>query len=157
MAKRSNSKIQKARKAEKRQKKDALRNAAQLQYANSVNRDFLTNKQMGRVLSIQREAYIRNRDKGRVPTEIRAAIGIEDDRELGALIKQYWDYVNEGLIRAESGLSNYEIGEFMSMNKTPLEMKAAIEQADSWREATEAKEKARLERHMEWAKNAIQF
>ena len=148
MAKRSNSKIQKARKAEKRQKKDALRNAAQLQYANSVKRDFLT---------IQREAYIRNRDKGRVPTEIRAAIGIEDDRELGALIKQYWDYVNDGLIRAESGLSNYEIGEFMSINKTPLEMKAAIEQADSWREATEAKEKARLERHKEWAKKAIQF
>lgn len=157
MAKRSNSKIQKARKAEKRQKKDALRDAAQFQYANSVKRDFLTNKQMGKVLSIQREAYIRNRDKGRVPTEIRAAISIEDDRELGALIKQYWDYVNDGLIRAESGLSNYEIGEFMSMNKTPLEMKAAIEQADEWREATEAKEKARLERHMEWARNAIQF
>lgn len=157
MAKRSNLKAQKARKAEKRQQKNALKYAAQLEYANSVKRDFLTNKQMGKVLSIQREAYIRNRDKGRVPTEIRAAIGIEDDRELGALIKQYWDYVNEGLIRAESGLSNYEIGEFMSMNKTPLEMKAAIEQADSWREATEAKEKARLERHMEWAKNAIQF
>lgn len=157
MAKRSNSKVQKARKAEKRQKKDALRNAAQLQYVGSVNRDTLTNKQMSRVLSIQREAYIRNRDKGRVPTEIRAAIGVEDDRELGALIKQYWDYVNDGLIRAESGLSNYEIGEFMSMNKTPLEMKTAIEQADAWREATEAKEKARLERHMEWAKNAIQF
>lgn len=126
MAKRSNSKIQKARKVEKRQKKDALRNAAQLQYVNSVKRDLLTDKQMSKVLSIQREAYIRNRDKGRVPTEIRAAIGIEDDRELGALIKQYWDYVNDGLIRAESGLSNYEIGEFMSMNKTPLEMKAAI-------------------------------
>lgn len=157
MAKRSNSKIQKARKAEKRQKKDALRNAAQFQYVESVKRDFLTDKQMGKVLSIQREAYIRNRVKGRVPTEIRAAIDIEDDRELGALIKQYWDYVNDGLIRAESGLSNYEIGEFMSMNKTPLEMKAAIEQADEWREATEAKEKARLERHMEWAKNAIQF
>lgn len=157
MAKRSNSKVQKARKVEKRQKKDALRNAAQLQYVGSINRDFLTDKQMSRVLSIQREAYIRNRDKGRVPTEIRAAIGVEDDRELGALIKQYWDYVNDGLIRAESGLSNYEIGEFMSMNKTPLEMKAAIEQANSWRAATEAKEKARLERHMEWAKNAIQF
>lgn len=157
MAKRSNSKAQKARKAEKRQQKNALRNAAQLQYADSVNRDFLTDKQMGKVLSIQREAYIRNRDKGRVPTEIRAAINIEDDRELGALIKQYWDYVNDGLIRAESGLSNYEIGEFMSMNKTPLEMKAAIEQADEWREATEAKEKARLERHMEWARNAIAF
>lgn len=157
MAKRSNSKAQKARKAEKRQQKNALKYTAQLQYAYSVNRDFLTNKQMGRVLSIQREDYIRNRDKGRVSTEIRAAISIEDDRELGALIKQYWDYVNEGLIRAESGLSNYEIGEFMSMNKTPLEMKAAIEQADSWREATEAKEKARLERHMEWARNAIQF
>ena len=157
MAKRSNSKAQKARKAEKKQQKNALKYAAQLEYANSVKRDFLTNKQMGKVLSIQREAYIRNRDKGRVPTEIRAAISIEDDRELGALIKQYWDYVNDGLIRAESGLSNYEIGEFMSMNKTPLEMKAAIEQADSWREATEAKEKARLERHMEWARNAIQF
>lgn len=157
MAKRSNSKAQKARKAEKRQQKDALRNAAQLEYAYSVKRDLLTDKQMGKVLSIQREAYIRNRDKGRVPTEIRAAIGIEDDRELGALIKQYWDYVNDGLIRAESGLSNYEIGEFMSMNKTPLEMKAAIEQADEWREATEAKEKARLERHMEWARNAIAF
>ena len=157
MAKRSNSKTQKARKVEKRQKKDALRNAAQLQYAESVKRDFLTDKQMGKVLSIQREAYIRNRDKGRVPTEIRAAISIEDDRELGALIKQYWDYVNDGLIRAESGLSNYEIGEFMSMNKTPLEMKAAIEQADEWRELTEAKEKARLERHMEWSRKAIQF
>jgi hypothetical protein len=35
--------------------------------------------------------------------------------------------VNDGLIRAESGLSNYEIAEFMNMNKTPLEMKAAIE------------------------------
>lgn len=157
MAKRSNSKAQKARKAEKRQKKDALRNAAQLEYINSVNRDMLTDKQMGKVLSIQREAYIRNRDKGRVSTEIRAAIDIEDDRELGALIKQYWDYVNEGLIRAESGLSNYEIGEFMSMNKTPLEMKTAIEQADEWREATEAKEKARLERHKEWARNVIPF
>ena len=157
MAKRSNSKAQKARKAEKRQKKDALRNAAQLQYAYSVHREMLTDKQMGKVLSIQREDYIRNRDKGRVPTEIRAAISVEDDRELGALIKQYWDYVNDGLIRAESGLSNYEIGEFMSMNKTPLEMKAAIKQADEWREATEAKEQARLERHMEWAKNAIQF
>ena len=157
MAKRSNSKIQKARKVEKRQKKDALKYTAQLHYADSVKRDFLTNKQMGKVLSIQREAYIRNRDKGRVPTEIRAAISIEDDRELGALIKQYWDYVNDGLIRAESGLSNYEIGEFMSMNKTPLEMKAAIKQADEWREITGAKEKARLERHMEWAKNAIQF
>ena len=157
MAKRSNSKAQKARKAEKRQKKDALRNAAQLQYIDSVNRDLLTNKQMGRVLSIQREAYIRNRDKGRVPTEIRAAISIEDDRELGALIKQYWDYVNDGLIRAESGLSNYEIGEFMSMNKTRLEMETAIKQADEWRELTEAKEKARLEKHKEWARNAIPF
>lgn len=157
MAKGRNSQAQKARKAEKRQKREALRNAAQLQYVDSVNRDFLTDKQMGRVLSIQREAYIRNRDKGRVPTEIRAAIGVEDDRELGAIIKQYWDYVNDGLIRAESGLSNYEIGEFMSMNKTPLEMKAAIEQADSWRQATEAKEKARLEEHMKWARNAIQF
>lgn len=155
MAKRSNSKIQKAKKAEKRQKRVAHRDAAQFQYAVSVRREMLTDKQMGRVLSIQRETYIRNRDKGRVPTEIRAAIGIEDDRELGALIKQYWDYVNDGLIRAESGLSNYEIGEFMSMNKTPLEMKAAIEQADEWRKATEAKEKARLERHMEWARNAI--
>lgn len=157
MAKRSNSKAQKARKAEKKQQKDALKYATQLQYANSVNRDILTDKQIGRVLSIQREAYIRNRDKGRVPTEIRAAIGIEDDRELGALIKQYWDYVNDGLIRAESGLSNYEIGEFMSMNKTPLEMKTAIKQADEWREATEAKEKARLEKHMEWARNVIAF
>lgn len=157
MAKRSNSKAQKARKAEKRQKKDALRNAAQLQYIDSVNRDLLTNKQMGKVLSIQREAYIRNRDKGRVPTEIRAAISIEDDRELGALIKQYWDYVNDGLIRAESGLSNYEIGEFMSMNKTRLEMETAIKQADEWRELTEAKEKARLEKHKEWARNVIPF
>ena len=157
MAKRSNSKAQKARKAEKRQQKNALKYAAQLQYVDSVNRDALTDKQKSRVLNAQREAYIRNRDQGRVPTEIRAAIGIEDDRELGAIIKQYWDYVNDGLIRAESGLSNYEIAEFMNMNKTPLEMKAAIEQADSWREATEAKEKARLEKHMEWAKNAIQF
>lgn len=157
MAKRSNSKAQKARKAEKRQQRDALRNAGQLQYADSVNRDALTDKQMGRVLSIQREAYIRNRDQGRVPTEIRANIGIEDDRELGAIIKQYWDYVNKGIIRAESGLSNYEIAEFMSQNKTPLEMKAAIEQADSWRKATEEKEKARLEKHMEWAKNVIDF
>lgn len=157
MAKRSNSKTQKTRKAEKRQQKNALKYAAQLQYVDSVNRDALTDKQKSRVLNAQREAYIRNRDQGRVPTEIRAAIGIEDDRELGAIIKQYWDYVNDGLIRAESGLSNYEIAEFMNMNKTPLEMKAAIEQADSWREATEAKEKARLEKHMEWAKNAIQF
>ena len=157
MAKKSNSKAQKARKAEKRQQKNALKYAAQLQYVDSVNRDALTDKQKSRVLNAQREAYIRNRDQGRVPTEIRAAIGIEDDRELGAIIKQYWDYVNDGLIRAESGLSNYEIAEFMNMNKTPLEMKAAIEQADSWREATEAKEKARLEKHMEWAKNAIQF
>ena len=157
MAKRNNSKTQKTRKAEKRQQKNALKYAAQLQYIDSVNRDALTDKQKSRVLNAQREAYIRNRDQGRVPTEIRAAIGIEDDRELGAIIKQYWDYVNNGLIRAESGLSNYEIAEFMNMNKTPLEMKAAIEQADSWREATEAKEKARLERHMEWAKNAIQF
>ena len=157
MAKRRNSQAQKTRKAEKRQKREALRNAAQLQYADSVNRDVLTDKQMGRVLSIQREAYIRSRDQGRVPTEIRAAIGIEDDREVGAIIKQYWDYVNKGIIRAESGLSNYEIAEFMNMNKTPLEMKAAIEQADSWRKSTEAKEKARLEKHMEWARNVIDF
>ena len=148
---------QQFKKNEKRQQKQAQKEAARQQFLESANREYLGNKQSGEVLDYRRKQYIESRDKGRTSTEIRTSIGVEDDREVGALIKQYWDYVNEGLIRAESGLSQYEIAEFMSMEKTPLEMKRAIEQADEWRQKTEAKEQARLEAHREWAKNVIGF
>lgn len=148
---------QQLKKNEKRQQKQAQKEASRQQFLESANREYLSNKQSAEVLDYHRQQYMENRDKGRTSTEIRNSIGIEDDREVGALIKQYWDYVDRGLIKAESGLSQYEIAEFMSMEKTPLEMQRAIEQADAWREKTEAKEQARLEAHREWAKNVINF
>lgn len=153
----NNKNQQKFKKNEKRQQKQAQREAAKQQFLESADRNYLGEKRSAEVLNYRRQQYIDSRDKGRVPTQIRTDIGIEDDREVGALIKQYWDYVDKGWIRAESGLSQYEIAEFMSMEKTELEMKNAIEQADEWREITEEKERKRLEEHKKRTKGLINF
>lgn len=150
-------KLQEARKNEKRQQKEAQKELMKHEFLENANREYLGEKKSAEVLSYRREQYIKNRDEGRVPTQIRADIDIEDDREVGALIQQYWDYVNKGWIRAESGLTQYEIAEFMTMERTELEMRNAVKQADEWRTATEAKERKRLEEHMERTRNLIQF
>lgn len=156
MMARPTSKQQRIKRTERKIQKASSKESAASRYFVNLNINKVSEKQKNRALKQRYYYYVKARNTSRTQTQIRSNIA-GDDTYVGSLIKRYWDYVNEGLIHHQNGLSKYEQAEFMENNLTELEMKSAIEQADKWREATAKREEERRESFRNFITNVIPF
>lgn len=124
---RTNSRTQRAKREERRQQRQSSRSAAQLRYWESIRPEQRTPLQTRRFSAVNSSRY-----RG---TKERLDFWEDDSNLYGAIIKKYNDYVNQGLIKRQSGLNKYEAADWFSENVlTPQGMESAIRQVDEWRE-----------------------
>lgn len=70
---------------------------------------------------------------------------ISNDGVYGAILKKYYDYIDNGWIKRVSTLDKYEAAQWFAENvMTQEDMEEAINQADRWREAEEEKHQRSL-------------
>lgn len=140
MARRT-AKEQRFRRQERRQQKIAERNYQHYRYIDAVSNDAtLTNRQKAEIMQGRLEIYEANRTK---PAEGLQHLTYNERTEKGALIKQYYEYVDKGWIRPQSFMDVYDAAEYMSQNVSAADMEKAIQQADEWRTQTFQREMAR--------------
>lgn len=140
MAKRT-AKEQRFRRQERRQQKIAKRNYYHYRYIDAVRNDAsLTNRQKAEIMQGRLEIYEANRTS---PAPRFSNSTYNERTEKGALIKQYYEYVDKGWIRPQSFMDVYDAAEYMSQNVSAADMEKAIQQADEWRTQTFQREMAR--------------
>lgn len=77
-----------------------------------------------------------------------------NDDDYGAIIKKYYDYINNGWIKESSALDKYEAAQwFAEQVMTKEELEEAIAQADNWRKVREEK----AEKRRQFEMNLINF
>lgn len=142
MSKRRNSQQQRARRQERRQQKKANQSFQRLRYFDAISNDApLSEKQRAQVLQGKLEVYEMNRREGEAP---RLEFLTQNERnQKGALIKQYYEYVDKGWIRPQSFMDVYDAAEYMTQNVSSADMEKAIQQADEWNKITQEREERR--------------
>ena len=116
MRMRTNSRQQRAKRAERKQRRQIAREAARTRVYDALKSSTV----------LRYEDYDFN----------------SPSREVGAMIKKYHDYVDKGRIKPRTFVSNYEQASWMRNEVLSIhEMEAAIAQADRWGERARARAK----------------
>lgn len=145
---RPNSRTQRLKREMKREKRVANRNYQHYRLIDSLNRNTnMTKSQRAEYMQGQLEIYEANK-RGHAQGLQFETYNVRTEK--GALIAQYYEYVDKGWIRPQSFLDVYDAAEYMERTVSEADMQKAIQKADSWRSRTQQRE---MERRAERARN----